>query len=501
MMSRWWLSGAVALALALAGVVGCGKTATTEKADAHAEKGDEKEGEAGEAHVTVRSRPARKGTVAESVQGLGRCEALPDHLAPLAPAIEGHVHALLVKEGDPVKKGQAIVELDETAARADVAEKSATRDGLKAALALLKAPPRPEDRRASEIAIETAKLAVERAKRIADRLRPLVDRHEVSDQQMFEADQALGQARLQQQGAEAALKLLILGPRPEAVAEAEAKLAAADGAVDLSKAHLGYHTIRAPIDGVLEGLTCHPGQTIAVGTSVGEVVDTGKVFVAVWLPPRPARSVRVDQAASITLADPLALHAEPEEKEDAKEDKKADDKEESGEKKAEGKVDPKGATKDEEKPEAEAPKPKDEAMAGKVAFVGRVADPQTGNLPVRVLVDNPGGALALGQTVALTITVEETPNVLMVPAEAIFDEGEGPILNVIRGGKAAPLHPREVGTAHEGWVAVTGTDLKEGEPVIVEGGYHLPEGTPVKVEAAKEKDEPARAVAQAEAGK
>ena len=30
-------------------------------------------------------------------------------------------------------------------------------------------------------------------------------------------------------------------------------------------------------------------------------------------------------------------------------------------------------------------------MAGKVAFVGRVADPQTGNLPIRVLVDNPAG--------------------------------------------------------------------------------------------------------------
>lgn len=506
MMSRWWLTGAVALALALAGVIGCGKSATPEKADAHAEKGDGKEGEPAEAHVTVRSRPARKGTVAESVQGLGRCEALPDHLAPLAPAIEGHVHALLVKEGDPVKQGQAIVELDETAARADVAEKSATRDGLKAALALLKAPPRPEDRRASEIAIDQAKLAVERSKRIADRLRPLVDRHEVSDQQMFEADQALGLARLQQQGAEAALKLLVLGPRPEAVAEADAKLAAADGAVALSRAHLGYHTLRAPIAGVLESLTCHPGQTIAVGTSVGEVVDTGKVFVAVWLPPRPARSVRVDQAATITLADPLAMHPEPAEKEEAKEEKKADDKDDKADKKADGKVekkeDAKEATKDGEQaePEARGPKP-DEALAGKVAFVGRVADPQTGNLPIRVLVDNPDGALALGQTVALTITVEETPNVLMVPAEAVFDEGKGPILNVIRGGKSAPIHPREVGTAHGGWVAVSGTDLKEGEPVIVEGGYHLPKGTPVKVDGAKEKDEPAKAVAQAEARK
>ena len=38
-------------------------------------------------------------------------------------------------------------------------------------------------------------------------------------------------------------------------------------------------------------------------------------------------------------------------------------------------------------------------MAGKVAFVGRVADPQTGNLPIRVLVDNPDGRLTIGQSV------------------------------------------------------------------------------------------------------
>ena len=34
-------------------------------------------------------------------------------------------------------------------------------------------------------------------------------------------------------------------------------------------------------------------------------------------------------------------------------------------------------------------------------------------------------------------------------------------------------------------MAVAGTDLKEGEPVIVEGGYNLPEGTPVKLAGAK----------------
>ncbi len=85
--------------------------------------------------------------MSETVEALGRCEALPDHIATLTPAVEGHVHELFIKHGDPVKKGQPIVALDETVARADLAEKTATRDGLKASLAVLKSLPRLEELR------------------------------------------------------------------------------------------------------------------------------------------------------------------------------------------------------------------------------------------------------------------------------------------------------------------------------------------------------------------
>ena len=66
----------------------------------------------------------------------------------------------------------------------------------------------------------------------------------------------------------------MIGPRPEAVAEAEGKIKTADALVDFSRAHLKYHTIRSPIDGVLDSLHCHPGQTIAIGSPIGEVVDS-----------------------------------------------------------------------------------------------------------------------------------------------------------------------------------------------------------------------------------
>jgi multidrug efflux pump subunit AcrA (membrane-fusion protein) len=398
-----------------------------------------------EASVTVRTEPVRWSTISESVDGLGRCEALPDHIATLTPAVVGHVHALFVKQGGAVKKGQAIVELDKAVAQADLAEKTATRDGLKATLTLLKSLPRTEERRANELAIEQAKVALEQARIAADRFRPLVTQHLASEQQLFDAERAVKQAVIHQETAEATLHVMMIGPRPEAIAEAEGKIKTADALVDFSRAHLGFHTISAPIDGVLDSLNCHPGQTISVGSPIGEVVDTRQIYAAVWLSPRLVRGVNAGQAAVVRLSDENA---------------------DAG---------------------------NNESMSGKVDFVGRVADPQTGNLPVRVLVENAKGLLAVGQSVQVVIDRGERSKVLQVPVEAVLDLGEGPVVGVVREGKSVVIHPK-VGVARDGWVAVTGTDLKEGELVIVEGGYSLPEGTPVKIAT----NEPAKAVAQAE---
>ena len=122
--------------------------------------------------------------------------------------------------------------------------------------------------------------------------------------------------------------------------------------------------------------------------------------------------------------------------------------------------------------------------------MGRVADPQTGNLPIRILVDNPQGRFTIGESIRVSIVVIELKAVLQVPAAAILDLGEGPVLAVVRDGKSVVLHP-VVGASHEGWAEVSGIDLKAGEPVIVEGGYNLPADTPVQVSdgpAAAEKE-------------
>ena len=292
-----------------------------------------------------------------------------------------------------------------------------------------------------KLAIESAKVALAKAEAAVERLRPLALRGDIPEQQMFEAELAVKQAQLQLHTAESELTVLMLGPRPAAIDEAKAHIAAAEAAANSAKAKVELHTIRAPIAGVVDTINCRPGQTLAVGSAIGEIVDPQQVYAAVWLPVAAARRVQVGQEARVR---PGGRNC--------------------------------AAVSKEQKDAAPA-----ESLSGRVSLINRIADPQTGNRLVRVLLENAQGLLTVGETLEVTIVTGRRENVLAVPAAAINDLGEGPVVHVVCQGKTAVLHP-QLGIKDAGWVEVLETDLRSGEPVIVEGGYNLPAETEVNVE-------------------
>ena len=76
---------------------------------------------------------------------------------------------------------------------------------------LLEALPRPEEQKALQLAIDDAKVGVDKAESIVRRLEPLLQQKEIPEQQMFEAKLALSQARVQQEKAEVALRIAMMG--------------------------------------------------------------------------------------------------------------------------------------------------------------------------------------------------------------------------------------------------------------------------------------------------
>jgi multidrug efflux pump subunit AcrA (membrane-fusion protein) len=430
----------------------------SEKEKAVKEK-DAKEGEDEvKGHVTVHCVPVQKQALSVTVNTLGRTELLPENFGSLTATVEGHVHKLLVNLGDNVKAGQPVVQLDLTVALTALAEKQATLDSLKAALVLLESRPRPEEVRAAELAVEQGKLAVEHAQAVIERYRPLAARQEVSPQIFADAEHTLKLDLVQRDTALAQLKVLNLGPRPEAVAEAKTKIFIAEQAVASAKALLDLHTLRAPIAGSLDSLTCHLGQTLTVGTPVGEIVNRTRLLVTAYLPARSARLIDPGMTVRLDAVDG----------------------------------------------ENREPAGKSDEINGQVAFVGSVADPQTGNFPARILVDNADGRLRVGQVVKALIKLRTEQAALTVPQAAIFDVGEGPLLAVVRDGKLKQLHP-ELGTAEGGMVVVLKTDLHEGDMVATDGAYNVKDGTeatiaPIPQADAAKSTETAKAGEPAKAG-
>ncbi len=368
----------------------------------HAAAGNEKKDKGPD--VRVRVQPAAERTLAEKVTGLGRCEAEPGHFAALTAATEGRVVGLLKRPGDKVQAGDAIVQLDTTVAQNSLIEKQRAAESQK-------------------LAVDQADMALQKAQYAFDRVKPLRKGNLIPEPALYDAEMAQRQAELQ-------LKV------------AKVQYQMADAAVATAKSQIAQLTIRTPISGVLNGLTCQLGQTLSVGAAIGEVVDAGRIQAVLWMTVADARQVKPQQAANVR---------------------------------------PCGSSFDE-------PASSDES--GSVLDVGKVTDPQTGNLPIRVTVKNADGRLTLGEAVLATIIVREEKS-LAVPAKAVRDNGDETVLVIVRGGETAVLHPK-LGLKDDGWVAVSDTDLKPGEPVVTEGGYALEKG--VKVEAEKDeaakKDEP-----------
>jgi len=408
-------------------MLGCGAREATETVQT---------GDVEDEAVLVRVTPAEQRTIAQVIHATAFCEALLSRSATLAPAAEGQVVGILAQPGDTVKKGQPIVQLDRRMAEANLHEKRAACNELTSALELLKALPRPEEQNINKLATEDAIVGVRKAEAAVARLQPLLERNEIPKQQMLDAKLALEQARIQQRKAEAQFALLMLGPRPEAVKEAKDRIAAAEMAVATAQTVCDLLTIRSPIDGVLDKIACRLGQTATAGTVVGEVADTRQLHALLWLPPHDARLVRAGHKAQIQATASVKDSSEH------------------------GRL---SAT----------------PVSGRVDFVGQVADPQTGNFPVRVLFENSDRWFGVGQTAAAAITVREKKDALAAPAGAVFDLEEGALLNVVRGGKSVAIHP-QIGIRDQQWVEIEGTDLKAGEPVIVEGGWSLEDGTNVK---------------------
>ena len=190
--------------------------------------------------------------------------------AHVASRYGGRVEKLFAQEGDALKAGQIIVELD-------AAELRARRDQLAAQLAELEAGPRKEEIDAAKHDWEALAAQLDQARADAKRAEELFAQKTISP---AEHDQAVSRASTFEKNVAAAKSrydLLLAGTRPERIALARAQLAEID-------AQLSEMKIAAPGDCVLEVLSVKVGDVLAPNREIATLLLTNHIWVRVFVP-------------------------------------------------------------------------------------------------------------------------------------------------------------------------------------------------------------------------
>jgi HlyD family secretion protein len=197
---------------------------------------------------------------------------------------EGNVIAMPKREGDHVRAGDVIAELDPATyqSAADLAE--ARRDASKAQLDELLAGTRQEDIDQARANLAAAQASLADAETTFARQRDLASRNVSSQQQLDDARMALDNARAKLAQTTAALTEAVNGPRAEDIAAGRANLRAAEATFALSRTQLARTKLISPSSGTIMTRVIEPGTVVLPATVVYSMAIDDEVWVRAFAP-------------------------------------------------------------------------------------------------------------------------------------------------------------------------------------------------------------------------
>ncbi|MHB1057592.1 MAG: HlyD family secretion protein [Rhodanobacter sp.] len=232
-------------------------------------------------------------------QALGTLEH--DRITLPAPAAE-RIVAIEVHEGETVRAGQPLLQLDPAHTRAELAAAEAQLQQQREVLAELDAGPRQEDIARARANLAATGAQAREARAYYNRLLPLKGQNYVAAADLDRARAAAGNADGQVAAARAALDELLHGTRPEQIAQARAAVAAAAAQVDAQKVLLGKLAIVAPRAGRIDSLPYRLGDQAPVGAPVAILLAGDAPYARIYVPVQQRAGVRVGDAIEVFVA-------------------------------------------------------------------------------------------------------------------------------------------------------------------------------------------------------
>lgn len=232
--------------------------------------------------------------------GNGRLEAVD---IDIAAKTGGRLQDILVGEGDFVKAGQTLAQMDVTqlVARKKEAEAQLRRAEIGIETANSFVSQREAERSAAEAVVEQRQIELESAEGRLARSERLAANNTIS-QQILDDDRAaqrsaraaLGASQASLAASDAAISAAIAQ-----VVDAEAAVEAAKASIESLEADIADATLKAPRDGRVQYRVAQPGEVLSSGGRVVNMIDVSDVYMTFFLP--TAEAGRVALGADVRL--------------------------------------------------------------------------------------------------------------------------------------------------------------------------------------------------------
>lgn len=237
------------------------------------------------------------------------------HLVDIGPEIGGTLTKLFVDEGDRVKAGQLLFELDSSTAAAELTVAKASVKPAEARLDLAKAQlskalhgPRSAEIRIALAARDSAEARADLAESDWKRTKQLVDQNAIADAEGQKSQTAWQNAKRDLDEAQDKLKLLRSGTRIEDieaaranVALAEADVTAAQATVKQAEIRLALYQMHAPFAGIVARRWREVGTMLSSGTPVVTLLDPTTLRVSANIEEKDLGDVAVGDQVDISI--------------------------------------------------------------------------------------------------------------------------------------------------------------------------------------------------------
>lgn len=213
--------------------------------------------------------------------------------------LSGRVEARAVSEGELVRSGDLVAELESTELAQEVALRKAELAAATATLAEIEAGSRPEEIAQAAAAHDLARAQERQEKADLRRKKELSQQKVISTRDLDLAQTAQQVAAARVREAEERLRLLRKGPRQETIDQARARVEQSREALHLAETRLTYATLSAPISGVVLSENLEPGEYAAAGMPVVTIGDLENVWLRAYVNETDLGRVRVGQTACL----------------------------------------------------------------------------------------------------------------------------------------------------------------------------------------------------------